>query len=140
MTDLPEKWKWRPVAVDAPLPTPEWLTARIEASLSLYYRPDVSDEVDLLAHQLWLDVLSDLPQDALEQAFGEWERKQTHRPSPAHIRELAERRIETLDQAPRAEDYPFGPNVITADELEHRRRIAAEMAEWHPMLNQEADQ
>lgn len=93
MTDLPERWKWQEISTAAPVPTAEWLTARIEACLSLYYQPAVSEAVDVLALTSWLDVLGGIPQAAIEQAFGDWERNETHRPTPAHIRARALARL-----------------------------------------------
>ena len=120
MTDLPEKWKWQTVSSADTLPKATWLVARVEALLSIYYRPELSEEADLLATMTWIDVLKDVPQSALEQAFGEWERNEERRPTPAGIRKRALARVQQ-HEAPQDDDRPFAPVVVPEKELARRR-------------------
>ena len=94
--------------------------------LSVYYQPLVSDETDLMAAGIWLDVLSLIPRAAIDMACREWERSEDRRPTPAAIRKRALAHIHTpvklLEPAPVAAIEP-----PTAAELERRREIALEM-------------
>ena len=89
MTDPTEKQKWLAVRMNDPKPSAVWLTKRVETMLSLYPPPFVSDEIDLMAAGIWLDVLGSIPQAAIEAACREWERSEERRPSPAAIRKRA---------------------------------------------------
>lgn len=110
------------------------MTKRVEAMLSLYFQPVLSDETDLMAATIWLDVLGDIPQAAIEQACREWERDQEKRPTPAGIRKRALARIikPETDQADRG--GPFEPTVTPETELDRRRKQQAELQKQFPML------
>lgn len=135
MTNLPERWKWRNISISAEKASPPWITARVEATLSLYYRPDITDEADLLAAATWIDVLGDIPREALEQAFGEWERNEEKRPTPAGIRKLALARVFKLEPQ-MADNATFPPVVVKADELTRRRKMQSKLRREFPMLKQ----
>ena len=135
MTDLPERSRWLVVSMNDPKPTAEWITARVEAMLSHYYRPEISEEADLLAAASWIDVLGDLPQDATDQACSEWERNEEKRPTPAGIRKRALARV-VKSEPPVADNATFPPVVVDADELERRREMQAKLRREFPMLKQ----
>ncbi len=134
MTDLPERWKWQTVSMSAEKATPPWITARVEATLSLYYRPDISEEADLLSAATWIDVLRDIPKDAVDQAFCEWVRNEEKRPTPAGIRKRALARVVGPVPVP-ADNATFSPVVIDAGELARRREMATKLRREFPMLN-----
>ena len=90
--------------------------------LSLYYQPNISDEVDLMADAIWFDVLSDVPQEAISLACCEWERNEEKRPTPAGIRKRALARVEKPASKPKPTE---APRVVI--ELDRRREIAAEL-------------
>ena len=125
MTDPTEKLKWPSVKMSDPKPTAVWLTKRIEAMLSVYYQPLVSDETDLMAATIWLDVLSLIPRAAIDMACREWERSEDRRPTPAAIRKRAIAHIYAPGKALPAPVAAIEPP--TAAELERRREIAFEM-------------
>lgn len=133
MTDLPEKWKWREVEMTAAKPSEEWLTARIETMLSLFYRPDLSEAIDLASSVVWSDVLRGLPQEVIDQACCEWERNEEKRPTPAGIRKRALAGIVSPKPPPEDDDQPFG-EVVAEDELERRRKMQAKIRREFPML------
>ena len=110
-----------------------WITARVEATLSLYFRPDLSEEADLLAAATWVDCLIGIPREALEQAFGEWERNEERRPTPAAIRKRALARI-TPKKLPEDDGSPFKPVVVPPEELERRRKMQPVYAGILPSL------
>lgn len=128
MNDLPASSRWRPVSMDAPKPTAMWITARVEALLSHYFRPETSENADLLATADWIKALIDIPQEALEQAFTMWIRNEDRRPTPAAIRKEALSRVERRRPAPPGPDeHPFGPTVVSKEELARRREIAGRL-------------
>ena len=133
MTDTPEKSKWQLVKTDAEKPTAVWITMRVEAILSHYYQPNISEEADLLSAATWIDVLRDIAKEAVDQAFCEWVRNEEKRPTPAGIRKRALARV--IGPTPTtADNATFPPIVVDVDELERRREMQAKMRREFPML------
>lgn len=58
---------------------------------TIYFQPDTSQEALALAAAAWFDAVGDLPFRHVDAAFREWLRTGTRRPSPAEIRDIAER-------------------------------------------------
>ncbi len=134
MTDTPEKSRWQLVKTDAEKPTAVWITMRVEAILSHYYQPNISEEADLLSAATWIDVLRDIPKEAVDQAFYEWVRNEEKRPTPAGIRKRALARV--VGPPPIiADNATFPPVVVGADELERRREMQTKLRREFPMLN-----
>ena len=87
----------------------------------------------------WLSVLSDIPQQAVEDAVLEYLRGDTRRGQGdtlmAHIRKRALARIEPpAPAAPVDEERPFGPTLVSADEIERRRKMAEQVRREFPFL------
>ena len=135
MTDTPEKFRWLLVRTDAERPTAVWITMRVEALLSHYFQPNISDEADLLAAATWIDVLGDIPKDAVDQAFCEWERTEEKRPTPAGIRRLALTRV-AKPEPPEADKGAWDgrDDIIPEAELARRRAMQKKLRENFPML------
>ena len=106
---------------------------RVEAILSHYYQPNISEEADLLTAATWIDVLRDIPKEAVDQAFCEWVRNEEKRPTPAGIRKRSLARV--VGPTPTiADNATFPPIVVDADELERRREMQAKLRREFPML------
>lgn len=106
------------------------------ALLSHYYQPDLQDGIDELSVANWLDVLGDLPQQAVDDAIGEWLREETKRPTPADIRIRAKRRLSRPVVAG-GDDAPFGPFApveMTPEELAMRKRVSDELTNVYKFL------
>lgn len=131
MTDSTGGSKWPAVSTNAAT-TAEWITAQVEAICGLYPRRRLSDEADLLAAALWIDVLISFPKADLERAFREWARDEEWHPTPAGIRRLALAQVEAPPAPPLKLAPP--PVVITADELEKRRAVSARLHKQFPKL------
>lgn len=134
MTDLPARSPAsQPVPRNAPTAPTEWLVARIETLREHYYRSELSDMADDMITADWIDCLSDLPQVAVERAFRERIRSDDRRrPIPGEIRAMAKKHLaKTPTQEPPA---PFGPTLVSAEEMERRRRQVEELREHYPML------
>lgn len=81
----PEIMRW----LRAEPPSDAALTAKIRATLSHYYRPDLSLEEEDLVLEDWTDDLAGFPTWAIAAAFTTWRRANPQRrPSPGGIRAL----------------------------------------------------
>jgi len=106
--------------------------AKVLALLSHYFQPDLLDPIDELSMANWIDVLRDLPEQAIDDAIGEWLREKTTRPTPAHIRMSAKRRLVVPSVMPGP--APFAALDVPADELERREKVCAEMTNVYKFL------
>ena len=85
----------------------EYTLNRTRTCLKLYYDPDMSatDRAEMI--DSYAAALRSIPKWAVAQAFNQWERDKTHRPSPANLVGLANAAIKRM-----------------TDELSHRRKMA----------------
>lgn len=126
LPNTPEQCSEFRAALAAPPPSAQWIEVRVRALASLYFVPDERPEVLAMAMQRWVAIIGEMPGPLAAWAFDEWERTRTHRPSPAHIRQIGSRRraeiVALLPQAP--EPRPEAPAVSP----EARGRIDRAMA------------
>lgn len=84
--------------------TRSWLTLRLRTMTKHYFERDVEDpdEIRMMVNDWWR-ALNALPFPIVEDAFQQWIDDRKHWPSPAHIREIAQRMYaaELRVQAPR---------------------------------------
>ena len=121
MSDLPIRWRWREVETNAKPPSEEWLTARVTALLAHFFQRDDPEAISLLVMADWIDALSDVPQEAIQQAIAERIRQSDRRkPIPGEIRERALARIRKPYVKPEA---VVGPVLLTTEEFERRQQI-----------------
>lgn len=114
-------------ALNAPPATEAWIAARLRVCQSLFFTPDQTEGVTKLVVQRWIDLVGHLPGPVLAAAFDEWEATKTHRPSPAHIKQIADDKIGRAVAVAAVEEEPFVPvRELTDDEIERRQAIARE--------------
>lgn len=80
------------VAYEAAMtPAPvDWISGRAATLLSHYFVPDRAVPLAAAAFGDWIDILGDLPRDAVQEACLKWLRTEPRkRPGPGDIRELA---------------------------------------------------
>lgn len=69
---------------------------RANVCLALYWSEDRDESVKAGMLESFVRVLSSVPAWAALRGFDDWEAVGTHRPSPAHIRQLAEARLKAV--------------------------------------------
>ena len=74
--------------------SPDRALERTQVVLSLYFQPDEDDTTRAMVRQEFVAALSAYPDWAVQQAFDQWVRTATRRPSPGEIVILAGRAIE----------------------------------------------
>lgn len=98
----------RVVAMNAERPSETWLTAQIVGMLSIYPRRDEGEGVTRIALAMWVDCLSDLPQEAIERAIRHRLQSSSRwSPVPGEIRALALGFVACPN--PPEKPLPFGP-------------------------------
>ena len=101
--------------------------------LSHFYQPDMPPEIEQMGIANWIDVLGDLPKQAVDDAITEWLRGETKRPTPADIRLRAKRRI-AQPELSKPDDSPFRPLDVSPEELARRRDVGETMANVYKFL------
>lgn len=136
LPNTPEQCSEFRAALSAPPASPQWIEVRVRALASLYFVPNERPEVLAMAMQRWVAIIGEVPGPLAAWAFDEWERTQTHRPSPAHIRQLAsKRRRDFSGFLPKpAEPRPEPPHITP----EGRERIDRAMTAMREGLGFEA--
>ena len=87
--------------------SPEWVAGQVKTLLSFYFREGVDERVLAEQARIWIENLSQFPQQVVSEACQEWISNQTRRPTPAHIVELCRKhRARVTDHFPKPGDPP----------------------------------
>lgn len=116
---------------------------RLKTLLNYGWQRELSEAEETMMVADGIDILGDIPQQAIERAARSWlaDRGTFEQVNWGDIRKRA-----TTVLAPKAppvpddDEWPFKPAVISAEELQRRREMAARLAEVYPALKRVATQ
>lgn len=92
--------------------------------LSLYYRPELPEDVRVTAQRHWVDALGSLPAWAVAEAISRWCREEARRPTPADIRGRVIAMTEEYHLEARRRAPPEPPPPPPADPVKVRQMLA----------------